>query len=97
MALEKSRPLICHKVMYIGGKKYKIPVLMPISKSYSVCTRFLINASSSNIDFVTSMFNNVNNSLKNEGLLVKHRKEQHALSFENKSYIRFLKFLKHGF
>jgi ribosomal protein S7 len=37
--LEKIRPLIYYKLMYIGGKKYRIPVLMPISKSYSTATR----------------------------------------------------------
>lgn len=37
--LEKIRPLIYYKVMFIGGKKYKIPTLMPISKSYSTSIR----------------------------------------------------------
>jgi hypothetical protein len=37
--LEKIRPLIFYKVMFIGGKKYKIPTLMPISKSYATSIR----------------------------------------------------------
>lgn len=43
------------------------------------------------------MFNQINTSLKNEGSLIKYRKEYHSASFENKSYIRFLRFLKTGF
>ncbi|WP_420887391.1 hypothetical protein [Candidatus Paracaedibacter symbiosus] len=38
-SLERIRPLINYKVMFISGKKYKIPVLMPISKSYAVAVR----------------------------------------------------------
>lgn len=37
--LEKVRPLIYYKVMFIGGKKYRIPTLMPVSKSYSTSIR----------------------------------------------------------
>ncbi len=94
--LEKIRPLIYYKVMFIGGKKYKIPTLMPISKSYSTSIRWL----TSNVDkrdVVNSLFNQINSSLKNEGSLIKYRKEYHSSSFENKSYIRFLRFLKTGF
>ncbi len=94
--LEKIRPLIYYKVMFIGGKKYKIPTLMPISKSYSTSIRWLTN----NVDkkgIVNSLFNQINSSLKNEGSLIKYRKEYHSASFENKSYIRFLRFLKTGF
>lgn len=94
--LEKIRPLIYYRIMYISGKKYRIPVLMPISKSYSVSIRWVIN-NSSNGNCTLSLFNDVNSSLKNEGALIKHRKEHHLASFENKSYIRFLKFLKSGF
>jgi small subunit ribosomal protein S7 len=95
--LEKIRPLIYYKLMYIGGKKYRIPVLMPISKSYSVATRWLINSSAVNGSTIVLLFNNINASLRNEGSAVKYRKEHHAASFENKAYIRFLKFLKGGF
>jgi ribosomal protein S7 len=94
--LEKVRPLIYYKVMFIGGKKYKIPTLMPISKSYSTSIRWLINNVDKN-NITTSLFNNINTSLKNEGSLIKYRKEYHSASFENKSYIRFLRFLKSGF
>jgi ribosomal protein S7 len=38
-SLEKIRPLIYYKTMFIGGKKYKIPVLMPITKSYKISVR----------------------------------------------------------
>lgn len=94
--LEKIRPLIFYKVMFIGGKKYKIPTLMPISKSYSTSIRWLISNADKK-DIATSLFNNINSTLKNEGSLIKYRKEYHSASFENKSYIRFLKFLKTGF
>jgi ribosomal protein S7 len=94
--LEKVRPLICYKVMFIGGKKYKIPTLMPLSKSYSTSIRWLIDNSDKR-DVASSLFNHINISLKNEGALIKYRKEYHSASFENKSYIRFLRFLKTGF
>jgi ribosomal protein S7 len=38
-SLEKIRPLIYYRVIYIGGKKYKIPVLLSLSKSYLVAIR----------------------------------------------------------
>jgi len=38
-ALERIRPLINYRTMFIGGKKYKIPVLMPVTKSYKAGTR----------------------------------------------------------
>jgi len=94
--LEKVRPLIYYKVMFIGGKKYKIPTLMPISKSYSTSIRWLLNNADKK-DITISIFNQINASLKNEGSLIKYRKEYHSASFENKSYIRFLRFLKTGF
>lgn len=94
--LEKVRPLIYYKIMFIGGKKYKIPTLMPISKSYSTSIRWLLNNADKR-GITISMFNQINISLKNEGLLIKYRKEYHSASFENKSYIRFLRFLKTGF
>ena len=95
-SLENIRPLICYKVMYIGGKKYKIPTLMPISKSYMVAVRWLISNCNEG-HLIISLFNHINSSFKNEGSIVKFRKEYHLVSFENKSYIRFLKFLKSGF
>ena len=95
-SLEKIRPLINYKVMFIGGKKYKIPVLMPLSKSYAVSVRWLINNMHSG-NTIDSLFNCINSSLKSEGSLIKYRKEYHAISFENKSYVRFLRFLKTGF
>jgi len=95
-SLEKIRPLIYYKTMFIGGKKYKIPVLMPITKSYKISVRWLINSAQSG-DSITSLFNGINSSFKGDGSVVKYRKEYHALSFENKTYIRFLRFLKTGF
>lgn len=98
MALEKIRPLINYRTMFIGGKKYRIPVLMPVSKSYNVGIRWLINNSSgSGNNCISCLFNDINSSLKNEGAIIKHRKEYHYASFENKTYIRFLRFLKGGF
>jgi len=38
-SLEKIRPLIYYRVIYIGGKKYRIPVLLSLSKSYLVAIR----------------------------------------------------------
>lgn len=96
-ALEKIRPLINYKTMYIGGKKYRIPVIMPLSKSYATAIRWLISASYSREFFPISLANNVFSSVKGEGTLIKQRKEFHLLSFENKTYIRFLRFLKSGF
>lgn len=94
--LEKVRPLIYYKVMFIGGKKYKIPTLMPVSKSYATSIRWLIQNADKR-DIVGSLYNHINISLKNEGALIKYRREYHSASFENKSYIRFLRFLKTGF
>jgi ribosomal protein S7 len=95
-SLEKIRPLIYYKTMFIGGKKYRIPVLMPISKSYKISVRWLINSAQSG-GSITSLFNEINNSFRGEGSVVKYRKEYHAISFENKTYVRFLRFLKTGF
>jgi ribosomal protein S7 len=39
IALDRIRPLIYYRVIYIGGKKYKIPVLLSLSKSYLVAIR----------------------------------------------------------
>jgi ribosomal protein S7 len=39
LALEKIRPLIYYRTIYTGGKKYKIPVLLSLSKSYLVAIR----------------------------------------------------------
>lgn len=98
LALERIRPLINYKTMFIGGKKYRIPVLMPISKSYRMATRWLIlNASSSGNNTINCLVNGLNSTIKNEGSLIKQRKEHHYASFENKTYIRFLRFLKGSF
>lgn len=96
-ALERIRPLLNYKTMYISGRKYKIPVLMPINKSYKVVTRWLLLNSNQSLDSALSFVSHINNSLKNEGVMVKHRREYHFQSFENKSYVRFLRFLKRGF
>jgi small subunit ribosomal protein S7 len=96
-SLEKIRPLLNYKTMYISGKKYKIPVLMSVKKSYKVVVRWLLTNSKESNDLVLSFVNHINNSLKNEGSIVKYRREYHFQSFENKSYVRFLRFLKKGF
>lgn len=97
LSLEKIRPLLYYKTMFISGKKYKIPVLMPITKSYKVGVRWLVSQSKESGNVVNSFFSNVNFSAKNEGPVVKYRKEYHLQSFENKTYTRFLRFLKKGF
>lgn len=94
-ALEIIRPLIYYRTMFISGKKYKIPVLMPITKSYKISIRWMLQHSSENV--ILSLFNNITNALSKTGSLVKFRKEYHFQSFENKTYIRFLRFLKTGF
>jgi len=43
------------------------------------------------------LFSNLVDSLNGEGALIKARKDYHSLIFENKSYTRFLRFLKSGF
>jgi small subunit ribosomal protein S7 len=94
--LETVRPMLNYKPMYIGGKKYQIPVLMPVEKSYFFATRWFIKNSLDGTELIPSMFNNLEGSLRNEGRVVKFRENFHALAFENKSYTRFLKFLKKG-
>lgn len=94
-SLERIRPLLYYRTMYISGKKYKIPVLMPISKSYKVSVRWLLSHSANNITI--SLFNNILGSIQGTGNITKFRKDYHAQSFENKTYIRFLRFLKTGF
>lgn len=39
ISLERIRPLIYYRVIYIGGKKYRIPVLLSLSKSYLIAVR----------------------------------------------------------
>jgi ribosomal protein S7 len=94
--LEKVRPLVYYKTMYISGKKYRIPVLMPIRKSYLVALRWLINSPSYE-NSSKRLFTLVVDSVKNEGSMIKIRKEHHSMIYENKSYTRFLRFLKKGF
>jgi ribosomal protein S7 len=95
-SIEKIRPLINYKTMYISGKKYKIPILMSTSKSYNVAIRWMIESSSEQ-NVSLKLFNNLVDTLRGEGALIKMRKDYHSLVFENKSYTRFLKFLKSGF
>jgi small subunit ribosomal protein S7 len=97
LALEKIRPLLYYKVIYIGGKKYRIPVLLSLSKSYLIAIRWLLNNCKKNGKVTLALFNELNNALKNEGSVIKFRKDYHFASFENKTYIRFLRFLKGGF
>ncbi len=97
LSLEKIRPLIYYRVIYIGGKKYKIPVLLSVSKSYLVAIRWLLGSCGKGGKITLSLFAELNNSVKNEGSLIKFRKDYHFASFENKTYIRFLRFLKNGF
>lgn len=94
-SLDYIRPLLVYKTMYISGKKYKIPLIMSTRKSYLVAMRWIISLSSANSPVF--VFNAVNDSLSKKGAVIKMRKEHHALAFENKSYVRFLRFLKRGF
>ena len=99
LCLEKLRPLILYRTVYTGGKKYKIPILMPVRKSYNFATKWLLNSAHSNLmtDISTALFTLIISSLKNEGAAIKLRKEYHLSSFDNKSYIYLLKHLKKGF
>jgi ribosomal protein S7 len=95
-SIERIRPMISYKTMYISGKKYKIPVLMSLSKSYRIAIKWMIK-SSNDQNISLKLFNNLTDSLRGEGSLVKIRRDYHSLIFENKSYTRFLRFLKSGF
>lgn len=96
-SVERLRPLINYKVMHTGGKKYKIPVLMPVAKGYTLGIRWLVSDLAPGADVTLSLFNNLINLARGEGDLIKHRREYHALAFENKTYIRFLRHFKSGF
>lgn len=95
-SIELIRPLVNYKTMYISGRKYKIPILMPIYKSYNVAIRWMIKSSIGQ-NLSLKLFSNLVDSLNGEGALIKARKDYHSLIFENKSYTRFLRFLKSGF
>jgi ribosomal protein S7 len=45
-------------------------------------------------NYVLNLLNEILDSFNNNGNSVKKRKEFHLLAYENKSYIRFLRFLK---
>jgi ribosomal protein S7 len=96
-SVEQLRPLIDYRLMHIGGKRYKIPILMPIAKGYVLGIRWLINDLVPGADITLTLFNNLINLSKKEGALIKYRKEHHSLAFENKTYIRFLRHFKSGF
>lgn len=95
--LEKVRPLLIYKSMSISGKRYKIPITVPITKSYLIASKWLLNISLAEINSVDKVFENITSSINGIGPIIKHRKDHHMLMFENKSYIRFLRFLKKGF
>jgi ribosomal protein S7 len=93
--LENIRPLLSYRTMYVGGKKYRIPVLIKNTRGYRYSLRWILNHSSKNI--LNSVFTLIELSSNNEGPIVKYRKDYHLVAFEGKSYVRFLRFLKSGF
>lgn len=90
------RPLINFKTMYIGGKKYKIPVPLNYIKSYRLSLKWIIKCSKdiNKKNYILNLLSEIMDSFNNNSNSVKKRKEFHLLAYENKSYIRFLRFLK---
>lgn len=92
------KPILRYRSMYIGGKKYKIPLLLTPDRGYSLATRWYVNNSINNSSSsIIELFENFSKTLNNQGNLLKIRRDYHLLSFENKSYTRFLRFFKQGF
>ena len=91
--LRNIKPLFYFKVMYIGGKKYNIPIMQAEQKCLKLGVRWLTIQSTDKKQQPTKLDQLVLAS-KNEGPLVKKRKEHHLSVYENKSYTRFLRFLK---
>ncbi len=90
------KPLITFKTMYIGGKKYKIPVPLNYNKSYKLALKWIVQFSKDlkKKNYILNLLNEILDSSNNIGNSIKKRKEFHLLAYENKSYIRFLRFLK---
>jgi len=67
-------------------------------KGVDLAVRWLITTSRlaniTNKTLALRIFEELVASAKNESLTVKKRKEHHLLAYENKTYIRFLRFLK---
>jgi len=83
------------RIMYIGGKKYKIPILLNELQGTRMAIKWLLlNRSETSDKQETTIFNELVAASKNDGSAVKKRKEHHLLTFENKTYVRFLRFLK---
>jgi ribosomal protein S7 len=79
-------------VMYIGGKKYSIPIMQAEQKCLKLGVRWLTIQSTDKQQ--STKLDQLVLASKNEGPLVKKRKEHHLNVYENKSYTRFLRFLK---
>lgn len=94
--IEKIRPLLMYRTMYVGGKKYRIPIIIQREKSYKVGVNLLVNNSKKEINPAGRLFEDISLVVKNKGTLIKSWNDYHSLVFENKSYTRFLRFLKSG-
>lgn len=90
--LRNIKPLFYFKVMYIGGKKYNIPIMQAEQKCLKLGVRWLTIQSTDKQQ--STKLDQLVLASKNEGPLVKKRKEHHLNVYENKSYTRFLRFLK---
>lgn len=95
-AVSNVKPLISFVTMYIGGKKYRIPILLSHNKGYKLGLKWIVSASvlSSKSDLIINLMRTFLECYSNEGDVIKKRKEYHLSGFDNKSYIRFLRFLK---
>lgn len=78
--------------MCIGGKKYTIPIMYSEQRSLKMAAKWLtVQVENSK---TTDLLDCILAASKNEGTLIKKRKEHHLIAYENKSYVRFLRFLK---
>ena len=97
-AVKNSKPLVAFQIMYIGGKKYKIPIILNEKQGIALTLKWLIQSARSTSNATKKlplrMFEELSASSKNDSLTVKKRKEHHLIAYENKTYIRFLRFLK---
>jgi ribosomal protein S7 len=95
LILLKIRPLISFKYIVMGGKKYKIPFFISDKKTYIKAIYWLILYLKDNKKnkFVLNLINEYFKILNNNSLILKKRNEHHLLAFENKSYLRFLRYL----
>ena len=97
-SLRKVRPILSYKLVFTGGKKYRIPILMQTDKSYRIAgSWFAKNCSDGKTDPSVIIYNNIKSTLSGTGPIIKQKDDYHSASFENKSYIYLLKHLKKGF